>query len=164
MNIFSRTAFATVGLVISAQSWGAPSVADDTRDVDHVMQAFHEAVTSRDGGRLEALFLPKANLFNVLDDGRFATAKAKSPDAGKVRVNSAHEFAEFVPSSMQSLDPGHSNVRVTSDGVVATVYFDFVFKMGGKATNAGNETWQLVRDEKGWRIASIAFSSRVPKG
>ena len=81
-----------------------------------------------------------------------------------MRVNSAHEFAEFVSSSMQSLDPVHSNVRVTSDGVVATAYFDFVFNMGGKATNAGNETWQLVKDEKGWRIASIAFSSRAPKG
>jgi hypothetical protein len=164
MNIFSFAAFAMVGLVVSAQSLAAPNVAGDTRDVDRVMQAFHEAVAGHDGDKLEALFLPKANLFNVLDDGRLATAKAKSPAAAKVRVNSAHEFAQFVTMTKQSLDPVHSNVRVMSDGVVATVYFDFVFNMGGKAENAGNETWQLVKDEKGWKIASIAFSSRVAKG
>lgn len=163
MKNFSRTAFAAFGFVISTHAWASPSVADDTRDVAHVMQAFHEAVNGHDGDRLEALFLPKANLFNVLDDDRLATAKAKSPDAAKVRVNSAHEFAQFVTMTKQALDPVHSNVRVMSDGVVATVYFDFVFNMGGKAENAGNETWQLVKDENGWRIASIAFSSRVPK-
>lgn len=164
MNIFSRTAFATFGFVISTHAWASASLADDSRDVDHVMKAFHEAVSGHDGDRLETLFLPRANLFNVLDDGRLATAKAKSPEAAKVRVNSAHEFAQFVTMTKQALDPIHSNVRVMSDGVVATVYFDFVFNMGGKAENAGNETWQLVKDEKGWRIASIAFSSRAPKG
>ena len=91
-------------------------------------------------------------------------AESVGAPAKAAEQSEEHERGRKRARDPQSLDPVHSNVRVTSDGVVATVYFDFVFNMGGKATNAGNETWQLVKDDKGWRIASIAFSSRVPKG
>lgn len=152
-----------MGLVASANALAAPAAPEDTQDVDHVMHAFHEAVVHHDGERLSALFLPEANLFlNVLGDDRLAAARAKSPDAPKVRVSSPAEFAHYVSTTKSDLDPVHSHLQVLSDGIIATVYFDFVFNADGKPSNVGNETWQLVKGEKGWRIAALTYSSRAP--
>jgi hypothetical protein len=152
-----------LAFVASANALAAPTTAQDTQDVEHVMHAFHEAVVHHDGERLSALFLPQANLFlNVLGDDRWATARAKSPDAAKVRVSSPAEFAHYVSTTKSALDPVHNHLQVLSDGIIATVYFDFVFNTDGKASNVGNETWQLVKGEQGWRIAALTYSSRVP--
>ena len=149
--------------VASANALAAPTTVEDTQDVDHVMRAFHQAVVDHDGERLSALFLPQANLFlNVLGDDRLAVARAKLPDAPKVRVSSPAEFAHYVSTTKSALDPVHSHLQVLSDGIIATVYFDFVFNADGKPSNVGNETWQLVKGEQGWRIAAITYSSRIP--
>jgi hypothetical protein len=152
-----------LALVASTHALAAPATVEDTQDVDHVMHAFHEAVVHHDGQRLSALFLPQANLFlNVLSDDRMAIARAKSPDALKVRVSSSAEFAHYVTTTKSALDPVHSHLQVLSDGIIATVYFDFVFNTDGKPSNIGNETWQLVKGEQGWRIAALTYSSRSP--
>jgi hypothetical protein len=55
-----------------------------------------------------------------------------------------------------------SRLVIHADGTIAAVYFDFVFNVDGKANNRGSETWQLVKADNGWRIASIIYSSEPP--
>jgi hypothetical protein len=132
----------------------------DTVDVQHVMDAFHEAVVTHDGDRLARLFLPQGSLWlNVLSDQAYAQARAKSPAALKIRVGSYADFAKTVSTSTASFNPKHANIKLSSDGTVASVYFDFVFLIDGKEQNRGSETWQLVKGDDGWRIAAISYSS-----
>lgn len=132
----------------------------DTADVQHVMDAFHEAVVSHDGERMAQLFLAQGSLWlNVLSEPAYARAKAKSPAAQKVRVGSYADFARTVSTSTSSFNPRHTDIRISSDGTIASVYFDFVFLIDDKEQNRGSETWQLVKGEDGWRIAAISYSS-----
>ena len=136
------------------------NTAQDTIDVQHVMDAYHEAVVTHDGPRLAALFIPEGSTWlNVLSDDAYARAKAKSPDAAKVRVGSYKDFAKLVSTSKANFNPTHTNVRIQSDGTIASVYFDFVFLIDGKEENRGSESWQLVKGSDGWRIAAITYSS-----
>ena len=136
------------------------STAQDTVDVRHVMNAFHDAVASHDGARLSALFISEGSAWlNVLTDSAYAQAKEKKPDIAKVRVSNYKDFAKFVSSTKMSLEPKHSNLQIHSDGTIAAVYFDFVFLIDGKAENHGSETWQLIKGPEGWRIAAITYSS-----
>ena len=136
------------------------STAQDTVDVQNVMNAFHDAVVSHNGARLSALFIPEGSTWlNVLTDEAYALAKVKKSDIAKVRVSNYNDFAKFVSSSKISLEPKHSNLQIHSDGTIAAVYFDFVFLIDGKPENRGNETWQLVKGSEGWRIAAITYSS-----
>jgi hypothetical protein len=136
------------------------SAAQDTVDVRHVMDAFHEAVVTHDGARLSALFIPEGSTWlNVLTDDAYVQAKEKKPDVAKVRVSNYKDFAKFVSGAKVSLDPQHSNLQIHSDGTIAAVYFDFVFFIDGKPENRGSETWQLVKGSEGWRIAAITYSS-----
>jgi len=136
------------------------STAQDTADVQHVMEAYHAAVVNHDGARLSALFIPEGSAWlNVLTDEAYAQAKRKRPDIAKVRVSGYKDFAKFVSSTKMSLEPRHSNLQIHSDGTIAAVYFDFVFLIDGKPENRGSETWQLIKGSEGWRIAAITYSS-----
>lgn len=139
------------------------STADDTVDVAHLMHAYHEAVVSHDGARLAALFVPAGGAwFNVLSDQGWAHVRARNPKAAKVRAGSAQSFAAYVGATKSNLDPEHGDVKILSDGTIATVYFDFRFLADGKETNRGSESWHLVKGPDGWRIASIIYSSTPP--
>ena len=125
--------------------------------IERVMKQFHDAVVAHDGAALSGLFLPDANIWlNVLTDAAYDRAAAKTP---KVRVSSYRDFAKFVSTTSKSLDPEHSNIVIHTDGTIAAVYFNFIFKIDGKAENRGSETWQLVKAADGWRIAAILYSS-----
>lgn len=135
-------------------------IAADSVDVQHVMDAYHEAVVSHDGARLAALFLPKGGVWlNVLSDDAYTLVKAKSPDAAKVKVGSYADFAKLVSTAKGNFNPTHTHMQMHSDGSIASVYFDFIFLIDGKEQNRGSEAWQLVKGSDGWRIAAITYSS-----
>ena len=153
------------GLAHSAPQAGgdlatSSTIAADSVDVQHVMDAYHDAVVRHDGARLASLFLEKGSVWlNVLSDDAYAAAKAKSPNASKVRVGSYADFAKLVSSAKSEFNPTHTHLQMSSDGTIASVYFDFVFLIDGKPQNRGSEAWQLVKGSEGWRIAAITYSS-----
>lgn len=170
MKTLAKKAQMMIGLVIAGavQAHAAPAAATadraaDTVDVQHVMDAYHASVVEHDGDRLAALFLQTGSTWlNVLSDETYALARAKSPDAAKVRVGSYADFAKLVSSAKGSFNPTHTHMQVSSDGTIASVYFDFVFLIDGKPQNRGSEAWQLVKGADGWRIAAIIYSSNPP--
>ena len=128
--------------------------------IEHVMKQFHDAVVAHDGAALSGLFLPDANIWlNVLTDAVYERMQAKAAKTPKVRVSSCRDFAKFVSTTPKALDPEHRNVVIHTDGTIAAVYFNFVFKIDGKDENRGSETWQLVKAVDGGRIAAISYSS-----
>ncbi|SEC27317.1 YybH family protein [Terriglobus roseus] len=135
------------------------TVAQDTVDVPTLMQAYHDAVVGRDGNRLAALFLPDATWVNVLSDEAFARLKKTKPDAVQVRISNYKAFASLVSTTKDNFNPTHTNLKISTDGTIASVYFDFAFLINGKEQNRGSETWQLVKGANGWRIAAITYSS-----
>src|SRR5580700_3895994 len=136
------------------------STASDTVDVQHVIDAYHEAVLTHDGSRLANLFIPQGSMWlSVLSDEAYARVKAKSPDAVKVRVGSYTDFAKLVSTTKASFNPTHTHLQENSDGTIASVYFDFIFLADGKEQNRGSETWVLVKGTEGWKIAAITYSS-----
>ncbi|MGB6489124.1 MAG: nuclear transport factor 2 family protein [Steroidobacteraceae bacterium] len=127
------------------------------------MAAYHQAVASHDGARLSSMFIDNGSTwFNVLSDTAYASARAKDPAASKVRHSSFQWFANIVSTSHSTLDPEHSNVRILTDGTIASVYFNFTFLIDGKPENRGSETWQLLKTSDGWKIASIVYSWDPP--
>jgi hypothetical protein len=161
LTILSGTAsFPQSPLLAESNKGVTDSTASDSVDVQHVIDAYHEAVLAHDGSRLAHLFIPQGSMWlNVLSDDAYARAKAKSPDAVKIRVGSYTDFAKVVSTSKAGFNPTHTHLQVNSDGTIASVYFDFVFLVDGKEQNRGSETWVLVKGIDGWRIAAITYSS-----
>lgn len=144
----------------AAEVQGTAGSARATAEIEQLMGRYHQAVASHDSARMSSMFVDNGSTwFNVLSDTAYARARAKNPAASKVRHSSFQEFAKFLASSHAALDPRHSNVRILTDGTIASVYFNFVFLIDGKPENQGSETWQLIKGSDGWKIAAITYSS-----
>lgn len=155
-----RVIVAAALLIGSAHAGLAMSTDADTQDVQHVLDAFHDAVYANDGNRLASLFIPEGSSWvSVLTDDSYMKLKAARPGVTKIKVGSYQDFVKMVSAPTANLRPTRSNVDIRTDGSVASVYFDYVFVISGLEPNRGHETWQLVKGADGWRIAAIAYSS-----
>lgn len=140
---------------------GVPAAAQqpDTAPIRLVVQQFQSAVIARDGAALGALFLPDHDSWlSVLDDASYAAAKARNPAARKVSASTWQKFVDFIGNSPKPVEERFTNVRIDSNGTVASVYFDFDFLVDGAVTNRGAESWQLVHTENGWKISAMLYS------
>src|SRR5580700_10458110 len=140
-----------------------PVTASDTVDVQHVIDAYHEAVLTHDGSRLANLFIPQGSMWlNVLSDEAYARAKAKSPDAVKVRVGSYTDFAKLVFDLKGQLQSDahicSRTATVRSRRCTLTSYSSQTERQQIAAARLGS----LVKGTDGWRIAAITYSSNPP--
>lgn len=141
---------------------GPAHAADRSADVaaiNAVVEQFKAAIIARDGKTLGGLFLQDHDSWlSVADDTVWAKVKERNPKARKVFPSSWKKFAEFIQNSPKPLEERFYNVRIDTNGAVASVWFDFDFLEDGKVSNRGSESWQMVRAEDGWKISSMLYS------
>lgn len=133
--------------------------AADVAAIQQIVEQFKAAIIAHDGKALSALFLQDHDSWlSVADDATWAKVKARHPQAPKVITSSRKEFAEFIQNAKMPVEERFYNVRIDSNGAVASVWFDFDFLVDGKVSNCGSESWQMVRAENGWKISSMLYS------
>jgi hypothetical protein len=143
---------------------GPARAADTGREADvaairQVVDQFKAAIIARDGKSLGALFLQDHDSWlSVADEPTYAAVKARNPAARKVLPSSWKKFADFVQGAPKPVEERFYNIRIDTNGAVASVWFDFDFLIDGQVTNRGSESWQLVRAEDGWKISSMLYS------
>lgn len=155
-----RSLILCCALCLTAPAFSAtPAVPADVAAIQDVVRQFQAAIIAKDGPTLGRLFLADHNSWlTVLDDAEYAKAKARDPKVAKVHASTWKAFADFVSSAKVPLEERFYNVRIETNGAVASVYFDFDFLSDGNVTNRGSEAWQMVRDEQGWKIGAMVFS------
>jgi hypothetical protein len=133
--------------------------AADVAAINQVVEQFKAAIIAHDGKVLGSLFLQDHDSWlAVADTATFAAVKARHPDARKILPDSWKHFADFIQTAPKPVEERFYNVRIDTNGAVASVWFDFDFLEDGKVSNRGSETWQLVRAEDGWKISSMLYS------
>lgn len=127
--------------------------------IEQVVARFQAAVVHKDGATLKQLFLPKdASWIAVLSEPSYRAMHAAHPGAPRFRPGSAAEFTGMVVGTPARMEERFSNVRIETDGAVASVYFEFVFLLDGKPNNRGSEAWQLINTGSGWKINALVYS------
>jgi hypothetical protein len=129
------------------------------REIATLVQTFQSSISSKDGDKLQTLFLPEgSNWWSILDDATYATIKQKRPDASRVVAGDLRKFANFIKTTAQAPREDFTNIRIQTDGMVGTVYFDYAFFLDSKQTNHGVETWQVLKTDGGWKISALVYS------
>lgn len=169
---FLRLAIAPAVFAALAGCQSAPSKtksAGDVAAIEQVVATFKSSIAKKDKPAFMSLFFSdKAEDVTwqfVVDDKRLARIQQTKPEARKARRLAHVNFVAFIDSIVtdkQSTEEKFSNLVIDTDGEIASVAFDYAFLADGKETNWGREMWQLVRTEKGWKIASVIFSVRDP--
>lgn len=61
-----------------------------------------------------------------------------------------------------SIEEVFRDLKIDTDGEIASVNFDYAFMFDGKEEHWGREMWHLVRTDEGWKIISVIWSQRDP--
>ena len=145
------------GVTSGAHASDAPTA---QAQIEQVVERFQSAIIAHDKTALEDMFVADGgSWFEVLGEDAYRQIKAKKPELSRVHADNFHRFAAFVGDSKQQIEEKFSNVRIHTDGAIASVYFDFSFLVDGKVNNVGSETWQMVNTGVGWKISAMAYSS-----
>src|SRR5690348_6049376 len=96
----------------------------------------------------------------VYPDGRVTGTGTRSNGASGVRQQSWAQFAARVTPGA-SFTETISDAAVEIDGDVALVWAPFVVRVGCKVSNCGFDHFDLVRENGGWKVMNLTFSSRV---
>jgi hypothetical protein len=142
----------------------------DATAVAQVVEAFRTAILRKDKAMFMPLFFsdkPEHITWqSVVDDASLKYIQRTRPQAIKARYRPDNNFVAFIDSIVASKDAEEevfSDVQIDTDGEVASVSFDYVYLVNGKASNRGREKWLLVRTEQGWKITSVVYTIRLPE-
>jgi hypothetical protein len=141
---------------------GASTAEAADAQIRAVIEAFRTAIIKRDQPAFERLFLHERITWQpVTSDAALQRILQKHPTAKKVTVDPArtpYSFIAGIVASKNTSEETFDNVRIDSDGDLASVVFDYAFLSNGQETNHGKEAWHLLRTSDGWKIASVIWS------
>jgi len=156
--------FLSAALVAPSRSRAAEP---DNPDIRALIESFRTAIIERDKPRFLNLFVSTAVPWQgVLTDDGLAELRRRDPKAAKVVYDGKSTptaFIESVVRSKKSSEEKISNIKIDSDGDVATVAFDYSYLSGDRPVNSGKECWLVVRSGVGWKITTLAFSANLTK-
>jgi len=140
----------------------AAEVDADNRSVEAVVEAFRASIVDKDKPRFIKLFLDQDTVWqNVVGEANLRKMRVKNPEAVKARIDSKDNptaFIDEIVAEKERQEEKFRNVKIDSDGEIASVYFDYSYHAGDKETNHGKEAWHLVRTDDGWKIVSVIWS------
>jgi len=135
---------------------------ETTAQIQAVVEAFRSAIINRDQPAFERLFLHEHITWqSVKGDEALQRIREKVPTANKLTVDTTktpYSFIAGIVTDKKSSEETFDNVKIDTDGDLASVLFDYAFLSDGKETNHGKEAWHLLRTPDGWKIASVIWS------
>ena len=133
-----------------------------TAQIQDVIEVFRTSIIKRDQAAFERLFLhPGITWQSVKSDEALRRVRQKAPTASKLTVDTTktpYSFIAGIVADKDSSEETFDNVKIDTDGDIASVHFDYAFLRNGKETNHGQEAWHLLRTPDGWKIASVIWS------
>jgi hypothetical protein len=156
--------FVTLAIALLATPFAhaaTPPASMAKSEINQLVDTFKAAIIAKNGAKLDTLFVAEnSSWFSALDQASLHQMRTKKADTRRFRAEpEAYKgFAKFVGSTTHAIEETFDNVRIDTDGTVGSVYFDYVFLLDGKPTNHGNETWQVVRTDDGWKINAMLYS------
>lgn len=157
--ILTACLFSSLCLPASAQLSGNPR-----QQIEGVVEAFRSAIIDKDKEKFMELFLSENTTWitSVTERSRDLML-ARHPDRPRPPKTDVpgtpRTFIEFIAADNARDEETFDKVRIDTDGEVAQVWFDYVFKRGDYAANWGKEAWQLVRTDAGWKIVAVIWST-----
>lgn len=154
--------------LLSLPAWSQARATDtevQTRQIEALIEAFRTSIIDKDKQRFVQLFLYENIAWqSVKSDDLLQRIRQKQPEAVKVGINPKSNHLSFIDGIVASKDRMEEkfwNIKIDTDGDMASVLFDYSFHSGGRETNHGKEAWHLLNTGDGWKIVSVIWSVNV---
>ena len=153
---------ALLACLLPLSAFAQSSAAGPELEIRAVVEAFRTAIIDKDKARFVGLFVAGPVTWqSVRGDEPLRRMRETDPQAPKVRLNAASNHLTFIDGIVareSRVEEKFGDLRIDTDGDIASVVFDYSFQVDGRETNHGDEAWQLVRTDDGWKIVAVVWS------
>jgi hypothetical protein len=142
------------------------STPEDSAAIHQVITEFQAAIKTKNPKLLSTLVLNSNILFAspAAPDEVRKVRESRDVSFDGIRTGGYNEFARYIGTTKEAPEEKFYNIKVTQDGHLAWVMFDYEFLADGKVENYGVETWQMLKTHDGkWKIASVMWSMTFVK-
>jgi hypothetical protein len=153
----------------NAQSAGkAKSALEQTakKQIREVIEIFRTSIIEKDKAKfLKIIYNESIPWIGVYDPATIALMREGSTAESKpsrLAVSNVKEFIDGISKNPGKLEEQFSNIRITTDGSIGSVVFDYRMLQDGVVANFGEEAWQLVNTDDGWKINSVIYTITPP--
>ncbi len=149
-------------LFLSLGAFAADSGKQDKEIMD-VVEGFRISIIEKDENRFVNLFYDMSIPWIGVHTYRRAGVL---PSKNGIDNGSLTGFIGYIFSTREHIEEKFWDIRIHTDGGIASVYFKYSFHKDGYKENWGDESWQLIKTGEGWRINSVIYSiilNPVPK-
>ena len=158
---------AGMGAPASASAASPRDIAKDEAAIRQVVETFRTSLIAKDKPTYMGLFFsdkPEDIGWQfVSEDTRLGHIRLTKPDAIKARQIPGNNFIALIDGAVATKEAREETIedlKIETDGEIASVSFDYSFLANGVKSNWGREMWQLVRTEGGWKIYSVIYTIR----
>lgn len=132
-------------------------------DLNHLVSEYLRCIKERDRESFLDLFYLKAPCLGKFDSESEQIAWTNNPDVVNdlgVFDISKDAFVNSMVTPPQGLEFEEkiSNLKIDTDGLIASINFDYQMLVNENKIKSGREFWQLIKTNEGWKIVSVIHS------
>lgn len=135
---------------------------EDLAAVKKVISDFQKALITKDGELLSSLMMYDDIFFIWPMPQKFIDEMRQKPgNEAFMRSHMKGELSSFIKSlteSKEKVEEKFYNIEIKLDGNGALVTFDYEFVLDEKVQNYGFETWNMVKVDGAWKIATVFWT------
>jgi len=155
-----KHSLALLALLCSIKCFSQQDALTAKADIMKVVSTYFNCIQNKDSITFCNLFaLDSVSFYGVNAPDSYQAYAKRNPKTRLLLKDNYRSFIRFVVSSKEKAEEKYSNLTVWNDNTIATLFFNYSFWIGGKETNWGIETWQLLFNGKEWKIMSALFSA-----
>lgn len=134
----------------------------NTAAIRKILNSFTQAIIKKDSATLASLFANTPITYLSVESAEtVAYLKQKDPSTPLLGVNNYKDFIAYVAQTKDQVEEKIYNVRIRTDGSVASLSSDYSFWSNNQKTNWGQENWELIFNGTDWKIAAIIWSDNL---
>ena len=158
-KVFTILAILIFSKMSYAQNSGSTS---NIAAVRKILNSFTQAIIKKDSTTLASLFANTPITFLSVESAEtFAYLKKKHPSTPLIGINNYKDFIAYVAQTKDQVEERIYNVRVRTDGSIASLSSDYSFWSNNQKINWGQENWDLIFNGTEWKIAAIIWSTNL---
>lgn len=135
----------------------------DVINLNKVIVEFEESIIEKDSTRFKKLFFDdKVAFVGIMSEETEMSIKKDYPEFEGISVSTCAKFIQQICETDKAQQEKFYNIRIDTDGSIASITFDYSYLSGDRMMQWGNEKWNLVKINKEWLITDVVFSIHFP--
>ena len=133
------------------------------QQLNEVITSFQAAIAEKDSVKFNQLFFHERVPFTgIMSKDTEMSIKKNYAEFEGISVSNSSKFIREICNAKEAQTEGIYDIHISTDGIIASISFDYDFLSDGRMIQWGHEKWNLVFAGGEWLITDVVYSIHFP--